>query len=165
MVRATTIRRTTFIKNPTHPPHYPHAPQGTYAGAAGVAKGRGLDAGQTANAIAISGTAFNALRVTRTGSLSNWKGLAYPNVALGAIHAAFLARRGITGPLEVFEGSKGFMDSIAGRFELDWAREDLEAVQQTIVKRIHAEGHYQSTPEAICRIRASGRLPAQVERI
>ena len=33
---------------------------------------------QAANAIAISGTALNALRVTRTGKLSHWKGLAYP---------------------------------------------------------------------------------------
>ena len=42
------------------------------------------------------GAAFNALRVTRTGALSNWKGLAYPNTAFGCTHAAFLAMRGIT---------------------------------------------------------------------
>jgi 2-methylcitrate dehydratase len=144
---------------------FDHSTQGSYAAAAGVAKVLGLDAGQTANAIAISGTAFNALRVTRTGSLSNWKGLAYPNAASGAIHAAFLARRGITGPLEVFEGSKGFMDSIAGRFELDWAREDLEAVQQTIVKRYNAEGHAQSTLEAIFELREDGLSAEEVERI
>ena len=29
--------------------------------------------------------------------------------------------RGITGPLEVFEGNKGFMEAIAGPFEIDWA--------------------------------------------
>ena len=104
---------------------FDHSTQGTYAAAAGVARVLGLNAGQAANAIAISGTAFNALRVTRTGALSNWKGLAYPNVAFGAIHAAFLARRGITGPMGVFEGPKGFMDAIAGRFELDWSGEDL----------------------------------------
>jgi 2-methylcitrate dehydratase len=39
---------------------------------------------QSANAIAISGTANNALHVTCTGSLSHWKGLAYPNTAFGA---------------------------------------------------------------------------------
>jgi 2-methylcitrate dehydratase len=72
-----------------------------------------LDESRTAHAIAISGTAFNALRVTRTGALSHWKGLAYPNTAFGCIHAVFLAMRGITGPLEVFEGNKGFMDAIS----------------------------------------------------
>jgi 2-methylcitrate dehydratase len=144
---------------------FDHSTQGAYAAAAGVAKVLGLDRDQTANAIAISGTAFNALRVTRTGSLSNWKGLAYPNAAFGAVHAAFLARRGITGPREVFEGSKGFMDSIAGRFELDWSREDLEAVQQTIVKRYNAEGHAQSTLEAVFEMRDAGLRAEEVERI
>jgi 2-methylcitrate dehydratase PrpD len=45
--------------------------------------------------------------------------LAYPNTAFGATHAAFLARRGITGPLEVFEGNKGFIEALAGPFEQD----------------------------------------------
>ena len=144
---------------------FDHSTQGSYAAAAGVARVLGLDAERTANAIAISGTAFNALRVTRTGSLSNWKGLAYPNVAFGAIHAAFLARRGITGPMEVFEGSKGFMDSIAGQFELDWSREDLEAVQLTIIKRYNAEGHSQSTLDAVFELRQGGLRAEDVERI
>src|SRR5690606_5042676 len=62
---------------------FDHTTQGSYAVAAGVSKALGLDAERTANALAISGTAFNALRVTRTGPLSHWKGLAYPNTAFG----------------------------------------------------------------------------------
>ncbi|MBV9134758.1 MAG: MmgE/PrpD family protein, partial [Chloroflexi bacterium] len=139
--------------------------QGTYAAAAGVSRVLRLDCEQTGNAIAISGTAFNALRVTRTGALSNWKGLAYPNAAFGAVHAAFLARRGITGPMEVFEGSKGFMDIIAGRFELDWAHEDLEASELTIVKRYNAEGHAQSALEAALELRAAGLPADQVDHV
>jgi len=99
---------------------FDHTTQGAYAVAAGVAKALGLTEVQTAHAVAISGTANNALRVTRTGRLSHWKGLAYPHTAFAAIHAAFLAMRGITGPLEVFEGNMGFMEAIAGPFELDW---------------------------------------------
>jgi 2-methylcitrate dehydratase len=71
---------------------FDHSTQGSYAAAAGVARVLGLDAARTASAIAIAGTAFNALRVTRTGALSNWKGLAQPNAAFGAVHAAFLTR-------------------------------------------------------------------------
>src|SRR5882724_12127745 len=52
---------------------FDHTTQGSYAVAAGVAKALGLDATKTASAIAICGTAFNALRVTRTGALSHWK--------------------------------------------------------------------------------------------
>jgi len=144
---------------------FDHSTQGTYAAAAGVSRVLRLDCEQTGNAIAISGTAFNALRVTRTGALSNWKGLAYPNAAFGAVHAAFLARRGITGPMEVFEGSKGFMDIIAGRFELDWAHEDLEASELTIVKRYNAEGHAQSALEAALELRAAGLPADQVDHV
>ena len=132
---------------------FDHTTLGSFAVAAGVAKALELDQSKTANAIAISGTAFNALRVTRTGSLSNWKGLAYPNTAFGALHATFLAMRGITGPGEVFEGNKGFMDTIAGPFELDWSKEDLERITQTIVKKYNAEIHSQSTIEGVLELK------------
>ena len=132
---------------------FDHTTQGSYAVAAGVSKALGLTRKQTANALAIAGTAFNALRVTRTGALSHWKGLAYPNTVLGATHAAFLAQRGITGPLEVFEGNKGFMDTIAGRFEIDWASENLQRITRTIIKKYNAEIHSQSALEGVLELK------------
>ena len=145
---------------------FDHTTQGAYAVAAGVSKALGLDQGRVANAVAISGTAYNALRVTRTGSLSNWKGLAYPDTAFGATHATFLAMRGITGPLEVFEGNKGLMDAITGRFELDWTRENLEAVRRTSVKKYNAEFHSQSALEGLLELRAAHHLrPEEIESI
>jgi len=145
---------------------FDHTTQGAYAAAAGVAKALGLDAVRIAHAIAISGTAFNGLRVTRTGALSNWKGLAYPSTAAGATHAAFLASRGVTGPLEVFEGTGGFMDSIAGPFEMDWSREDMERVTRTIVKNYNAEIHSQAVLEGILELKHENRLPpTDVERV
>lgn len=133
---------------------FDHTTQGAYAIAAGVAKALCLNEKQTAHAIAISGTAYNALRVTRTGRLSHWKGFAYPNMALGATHAAFLAMRGVTGPLEVFEGKKGFMDAIAGPFEINWSNENMERVTRTILKKFNAEIHSQSAIEAILELKA-----------
>ena len=132
---------------------FDHTTQGAYAVAAGVAKALGLDAAQTAQAIAMSGTANNALRVTRTGQLSHWKGLAYPFAAFAAANAAYLAREGLTGPREVFEGAQGFMDVIAGPFTIDWAHENLELVTQTILKRYNAEIHSQSALEGILQLR------------
>src|SRR5215216_4498019 len=118
------------------------------------------------DAIAIAGTALNALRVTRTGALSQWKGLAYPFTAFGAVEAAVLAARGVTGPSEVFEGNNGFMDSIAGHFEIDWEREDLERVRRTFLKRYNAEIHSQSALEALLELREAHPLdPAAVERV
>jgi 2-methylcitrate dehydratase len=132
---------------------FDHTVQGAYAVAAGVSKALGLSAEQTANAIAISGTANNALRVTRTGALSHWKGLAYPNMAMAATHATLLAQHGITGPEAVFEGNKGFKQTIAGPFEIDWLNEDLERVRLTIVKKHNAEIHSQSAIDAALEIR------------
>ena len=133
---------------------FDHTTQGAYAAAAGVAKALSLSSDQIANAIAISGTANNALRVTRTGALSHWKGLAYPNTAMAATHAALLAAHGITGPAEVFEGNKGFKQTIAGPFEIDWSNEDLERVGLTILKKHNAEIHSQSAIDAALEIRA-----------
>jgi 2-methylcitrate dehydratase len=145
---------------------FDHTTQGAYAVAAGVSKALGLNQSGVANAIAISGTAYNALRVTRTGSLSHWKGLAYPNTAFGATHAAFLAMRGITGPLEVFEGNKGLMDAITGHFELDWSKENLEAVRRTSVKKYNAEFHSQSALEGVLELRASHHVrPEEIKDI
>ena len=146
---------------------FDHTTQGSYAVAAGVSKALGLDEARTANAIAICGTAFNALRVTRTGALSNWKGLAYPNTAFSCTHGAFLAMRGVTGPLEVFEGNKGFMDAIAGEFKINWLEESLERVTMTSLKRYNAEIHSQSVLEGILELKKEhalgGEEVAQVE--
>jgi 2-methylcitrate dehydratase len=145
---------------------FDHTTQGSYAAAAGVSKTLGLTEEQTANAIAISGTALNALRVTRTGKLSHWKGLASPFTGFGASEAAFLAMRGITGPEEVFEGNKGFMDAIAGKFEIDWSKENLERVTRTILKKYNAEVHSQSSIEGILELKSEhGFTGPEIERI
>ena len=145
---------------------FDHTTHGAYAVAAGVSRALGLDRVRTAHAIAICGTAFNALRVARTGALSHWKGLASANTAFCCTHAAFLAMRGITGPLEVFEGNKGFMEAIAGPFEIDWAKEDLERVTRTILKKYNAEIHSQSVLEGILEIKEEQAFRAEeVEKI
>jgi 2-methylcitrate dehydratase len=133
---------------------FDHTVQGAYAAAAGVAKALALSPGRIANAIAISGTANIALRVTRTGALSHWKGLAYPNTAMAATHAALLAARGITGPRAVFEGNKGLKETISGPFEIDWLAEDLERARLTILKKHNAEVHAQTALDAALDIRS-----------
>ncbi|TAM95120.1 MAG: MmgE/PrpD family protein [Rhodanobacteraceae bacterium] len=131
---------------------FDHTVQGAYAVAGATAKALQLTPAQIANSIAISGTSNNALRVTRTGDLSNWKGLAYPEVGKEGVFASLLARAGITGPAKVFEGNKGFKESIAGEFSIDWSREDLESVLRTVVKKHNAEVHSQSSIDAAITI-------------
>jgi 2-methylcitrate dehydratase len=145
---------------------FDHTTQGSYSVAAGLSKVLGLDENRTANAIAISGAAFNALRVTRTGRLSHWKGLAFPNTAACCTRVVFLAMNGITGPLEVFEGDKGFMDAIAGVFDIDWLREDLERIKRTILKRFNAEIHSQAAIQGVLDLKQRYQFcSAEVERV
>jgi 2-methylcitrate dehydratase len=145
---------------------FDHTTQGAYAVSAGVSRALGLDVERAANALAIAGASLNALRVTRTTPLSHWKGFAYPATAFAATHAAFLAMRGITGPPAVLEGTKGFVEAIAGHFTIDWERENLERVRRTILKRFNAEIHAQSALEAAVELRQAHALdPAQIERV
>ena len=145
---------------------FDHTTQGSYALAAGISKALGLDRQRTANALAICGTAFNALRVTRTGALSHWKGLASPNNAFCCTHGTFLAARGITGPPEVFEGNKGFMDAIAGPFEIDWSQEGFDRITRTILKKYNAEIHSQAAIEGTLELKQSNGFRAyDVEKI
>jgi 2-methylcitrate dehydratase len=145
---------------------FDHTTLGSFSVAAGVSRALGLDQERTTNALAICGTSCNALRVTRTGALSHWKGLAAAHTAFACTHATFLALRGITGPREVFEGNKGLMDAISGPFEIDWAREDLERVTRTILKRYNAEIHSQSAIEGALELQqAHPFTAAEVARI
>jgi 2-methylcitrate dehydratase len=89
--------------------------QAVYAAAAmplGAGKVMGLSEAQLAEALRISVVSGMALNQTRRGSLSHWKAAAVPNAGRNAVFAALLARRGFTGPDEVFQGVQGFFAGI-----------------------------------------------------
>ena len=77
----------------------------------------GLSAAQLADAVALALVPNMALRQTRQGELSSWKGYAGPNSARNAVFAANLALLGVTGPSEAFEGRQGLWH-VLGPF--DW---------------------------------------------
>ena len=57
-----------------------------------------LDHDQTLHALGIAGTTGTALRLTRSGELSMWKGCAFAFAARNGVFAAQLASLGMTGP-------------------------------------------------------------------
>jgi 2-methylcitrate dehydratase len=71
-----------------------------------------LDHERTANAIAISAAQAAALGVVRRGQLSHSKFLASALVAERGVEAALLAAAGMTGPMTVFEDSRGICRGI-----------------------------------------------------
>src|SRR6476659_8036890 len=83
----------------------------------------GLSESQIANAIAMAAASDASFAVVRAKPLSQWKGLASAQSALGAMNALFLARRGVQGPLRVVEGPLG-LDHLLGRpLRVDWDAE------------------------------------------
>ncbi len=58
---------------------------------------------------------------TRSGALSDWKGLADAEAGRNAVFAAMLARGGVTGPTPIFEGKKGLFELVTGPAPVDVA--------------------------------------------
>ncbi len=92
----------------------------------GAGKVLGLTAAQLAEALRISVVSSMTLGEARRGTISHWKAAAVPNAGRNGVFAALLARRGMTGPPEVFSGTHGFFEGVTGaRVELaPLARED-----------------------------------------
>lgn len=73
----------------------------------GAGRVLGLTDEQLANALGVAAVSNITLNQARSGQLSDWKGLAGPNGSRNGLFAALLARQGITGPTEPFDGSAG----------------------------------------------------------
>ncbi|MFC6764552.1 MmgE/PrpD family protein [Natrinema soli] len=117
----------------------------------GVAKVLDLDVETTRDAIGIAGTPHNALRVTRTGGINEWKGIASANAARNAVYAALLAHDGMEGPNNLFEGQKGWKQIISGEFEVN-PDPGCTRVHDVMTKRYVAETYAQSAVEGVIEL-------------
>ncbi|WP_265109283.1 MmgE/PrpD family protein [Halosolutus halophilus] len=129
---------------------FDHVTHTVISAAAGASKLLGLDLEETRNAIAIAGTAHNALRVTRTGEINEWKGLASANAARNAVYSVMLATNGIAGPRNLFEGQQGWEDVLSGPFDVDLS--PGERVHDVMTKRYVGETYAQSAVEGIIEL-------------
>jgi 2-methylcitrate dehydratase len=133
--------------------------QGTFMGVAtalGVGKLLRLDPHQLANAVSLAVVPNVPLRVTRAGALSMWKGCATAATVRNAVFAAFLAREGMSGPAEPFEGSTGLWEQVTGPFEVSLpANPDGPLVVEiSHLKQFPAEAHSQAFLGVVPKIRA-----------
>jgi len=108
-------------------------------------------------AIALSIAPNIPLRQTRIGELSMWKGCAAANAARNGVFAALLAREGMTGPCEIFEGEKGFIKQVTGPFDLKiedfGGRGGNFKILDTYIKYYPSEYHSQAGIEAALSLR------------
>jgi len=88
------------------------------ATALGAGRMLGLSRLQMRHALALSVVPNICLYQSRLGELSNWKGCAGPNGSRNGLFAAQLARVGITGPSQPFEGKAGYMTQLRDPFTL-----------------------------------------------
>ena len=113
-----------------------------------------LSAEEMVHALGLAGVCNFATRQTRTGQISDWKACAFSNAARNGVFAANLARQGMTGPNEIFEGPKGLFNMVTGDFELAWSQEpDDWMINRTYIKFWPAEYHSQSAIDAALQIR------------
>ena len=87
----------------------------TIASTLAVSKLLKLTPDKIAEAVSIAVASNIPLRQIRVGKLSMWKALAVAYATKAAVFASYLARDGITGPTEVFEGKLGFFNQITGK--------------------------------------------------
>jgi 2-methylcitrate dehydratase len=137
-----------------------HVTYGAFSSALAAGRLLRLDPSRLRHALGIAGVAGTALRQSRVGELSHWKGCAFAGAARHGVFAALLAQAGITGPAPIFEGANGFEKLVSGRLATnvsEWAdgangREFM--ILQTSIKFWPAEYHAQSAIEAALRLRA-----------
>ncbi len=131
-----------------------HVYYGALASALLSAKLYGLSAEQMVHTLGLAGVCNFATRQTRTGQISDWKACAFSNAARNGVFAAGLARDGLTGPNEIFEGPKGLFKMVTGPFTFAWAEGgDDWMINRTYIKFWPAEYHSQSAIDAALQLR------------
>ena len=128
-----------------------HVTYGSFSTTAGAGAILGFDKEKMVHSLGLAGIPNNAMRQTRVGELSMWKGCAFANASRNGVFATILAHLGMTGPSQVFEGEMGFFKQVSHDCF------DISAlggsgipymINQTYIKKYPAEYHSQSAIDA-----------------
>jgi 2-methylcitrate dehydratase len=123
---------------------FDHTAQLAFSHNAAAGRLLGLSESQIANAIAMAASSDASFAVIRAKPLSQWKGLASAQSALGAMNTLFLARRGVEGPLQVVEGPNGLDNLLHMQLRIDWDKQGYDGVVESSIKKYNAQIHTQS---------------------
>src|SRR5207248_2948991 len=142
-----------------------HVTYGAFSTALACARLMKLDPKKTRHAVNIAGVACAAMRQSRAGELSHWKGVAVADAARRGVYSALLARVGMTGPAPIFEGQMAFekqlgvsLGNVGEKF-----KGAPEMILNTSIKFWPAEYHSQSAIEAAVSLRKEIGDPAKVK--
>jgi len=132
-----------------------HVTYGALSSALAAGRLWGLTEDQLEHALGLAGVCNITTRQTRTGQISDWKACAFSNAARNGVFAADLARRGMTGPNEIFEGPKGLIKqlNLKGLENVKLGRDGDFMIDKTYIKFWPAEYHSQSAIDACLQLR------------
>jgi 2-methylcitrate dehydratase len=145
---------------------FDHTTQLAFSHNASAGRLLGLSERQIANAIAMAAVSDASFAVVRSKPLSQWKGLASSQSALGSMNALFLARRGVEGPLRVIEGPLGIDHLLRMKILIEWDKQGYEGVTESTIKKYNAMIHTQSAVHCMVElVRQSNIDPGKVVSI
>jgi 2-methylcitrate dehydratase len=142
---------------------FDHTTQLAFSHNAAAGRLLGFNEDQIANAIAMAASSDASFAVIRAKPLSQWKGLASAQSALGSMNTLFLARRGVQGPLQVIEGPNGVDHLLGMPVRIDWDKQGYEGVLESSIKKYNAEIHTQSA--IYCMIELARRHPLDPRKV
>jgi 2-methylcitrate dehydratase len=146
-----------------------HVTYGAISSAVAAGKLMNLGVSKLTHTVGLAGVCNVALRQTRSGELSEWKGCAFANAARNGVFAATLAAEGLTGPAPIFEGDLGFFKLVSREafapapFGAEFGNQDGFMINKTYIKYWPAEYHSQSAIDAALQIR--GELEGNVSNV
>jgi 2-methylcitrate dehydratase len=118
----------------------------------------GLSERQIANAMAMAAVSDASFAVVRAKPLSQWKGLASAQSALGAMNTLFLARRGVEGPLQVIEGPLGIDHLLRMKINIDWDKQGYEGILESTIKKYNSMIHTQSAVHCMIELARQNKI-------
>ena len=142
---------------------FDHTSQLAFSLNAAAGRLMGLSERQIAHAIAMAAASDASFAVIRAKPLSQWKGLASAQSALGAMNTLFLARRGVEGPLQVLEGPMGIDHLLRMKINIDWDKQGYEGVVESTIKKYNSMIHTQSAVYCMVELAKQNKIdPSKV---
>jgi 2-methylcitrate dehydratase len=137
---------------------FDHTAQLAFSHNAAAGRLLGLSEQQIGHAIAMAAVSDASFAVVRAKPLSQWKGLASSQSALGAMNTLFLARRGVQGPLQVIEGPLGIDHLLRMKINIDWDKQGYEGVVESTIKKYNSMIHTQSAVHCMVELTRQNKL-------
>jgi 2-methylcitrate dehydratase len=137
---------------------FDHTSQLAFSHNAAAGRLLGLSEQQIGHAIAMAAVSDASFAVVRAKPLSQWKGLASAQSALGAMNTLFLARRGVEGPLRVIEGSMGIDHLLGLKIDIDWEHQGYEGILESTIKKYNAMIHTQSAVHCMVELARKNKI-------